>query len=313
LAYRLRPDESVARGLRRLARKELGKTRDALGRASPPRAEAIHEARTRIKKVRAIVELIDADRGDGLSGCKKRLRAINRTLSCLRDADAMVEILTTLRQRDRQLLDEHTFARIKRRLSSRKRAAMEEAEQNSAWQEVDADLGKLRRAAKDWQPAHRGFRAIAAGIRASHRRGRKAMARARKSQDAVDFHEWRKAIKALWYHLRLVEQSDRRVRQDVKTLYRAERWLGDDHNLVVLCAELSKDDTLCGDRIVADRLRLAADRYQCELRTKATKSLQKFYGRKSRGYVRGIARAWQRWRHGGRTRSGQSTRPRAAA
>src|SRR5262249_42623314 len=159
----------------------------------------------------------------------------------------MVEILEKLRGRNPRLFDEHTFARIRRHLASRKQAAMEDADESRAWRRVDRALRDLRCAAKRWRPADRGFRALAPGMRGVHRRGHRALARARKSGRAADFHEWRKALKALWYHLRLVEASAPAIRRDVQVLHRAETWLGDDHNLVVLCEELSKDASLCPD------------------------------------------------------------------
>src|SRR4051812_6805516 len=96
MAYRLRRDESVANGLRRLGRKEPGAAAVELRRTTPPADEAIHDARKSVKKARAILQVIDADDGSGLSGCRKRLRSVNRTLSALRDADAMIEVLTKL-------------------------------------------------------------------------------------------------------------------------------------------------------------------------------------------------------------------------
>src|SRR5438067_6120186 len=100
MAYRLRPDESVTRGLRRLATKQLESARDELRQGTPPSDEAIHEARKSIKKVRAILALIETDDGKGVGRSQKRLRAVGHTLSALRDADAMLGILTKLRSRN---------------------------------------------------------------------------------------------------------------------------------------------------------------------------------------------------------------------
>ena len=68
--------------------------------------------------------------------------------------------------------------------------------------------------------------------------------------------------------------------------------------------ELSKNASLCPDRILLDRVRLAADRFQCELRTRAVEAAQRIYRRTPRGYVRRVAQAWNVWRHstGSRTR-----------
>ena len=292
MAYRLRTGESVAHGLRRLSRKELLSARDELRRTSPPHEEAIHEARKSVKKVRAIVELIEADDGRGLATSRKRLRKVNSTLSQVRDADAMLEILTKLRNKSPHLFDEHTFARMRHQLSSHKQASLKAAQDDGAWQKVDEELRTLRQDARQWRPTHRRFGALAAGIRLTYARGRKAMARARKRQlAAVEFHEWRKQVKALWYQLRLIEGCSPAIRKDAALLHRVETYLGDDHNVVVLCAELSKDASFCD----VEGLRRAADRYQCDLRQKALASTKPMYARTPDTYLRRVERAWNAW------------------
>src|SRR5262245_22442624 len=81
MAFRLRPDESVSRGLRRLARDELQSARTELRNRRIRRDDAVHEARKSVKKVRAILELMDEDGGHGLDRCEKRLRSVNGMLS----------------------------------------------------------------------------------------------------------------------------------------------------------------------------------------------------------------------------------------
>lgn len=298
MAFRIRPDESISQGLRRLAAKSLETAREELRRRTPPGDESIHEARKTVKKVRAIVDAIEADDGRRTADGRRRLRRINRVLSPLRDADAMLNMLAALKRRNPQLFTEHTFARVRRELSLRKRQAMTAVGRGS-WGKLDRELRALRASAKRWRLAHRGFRALEPALRATHRRGRRALAQAQKSQRAADFHEWRKLIKALWYELRLLEDGGGIISRHIAVLHRAETWLGDEHNMVVLCAELSKDATVCAEPIDADRLKLAADRYQCELRRKALAKARPIYGRKSRGYVRAIERAWKTARHRG--------------
>lgn len=282
-----------------------------LRRTAAPSDEAIHEARKSVKKVRAIVELIDAAGGQGADGIAVRLRRVNHTLSRLRDADAMSEILGKLRERTPSLISEHTFARVRRRLTVHKKAAIAAAKRDGTWHDVDRQLRKARRAARRISLGTRGIRTLALGIRRSHRLGRKAMTRARKRQTAEDFHEWRKQIKALWYQLRLMEICGKRVSRDVGALHRAETWLGDDHNIVVLCAELAKDASICGGMVDLDRLRVAADRYQCRMRTQAINAAAGIYGRKPKQYVRALKRAWKSARRGA-TDSGTKSDRRAA-
>lgn len=295
MAYRLRRSESVADELRRLARKELRSARIRLRRAHPPSVEAVHEARKSVKKVRAIQIVIDADGGRGLDASAKRLRAVNRRLSTVRDADVLLESLATLRQKYPQVLSEHTFARVRRRLLEHADEVKSTAARDGTWKKVDRALRAVRKRAKRWRPSHRGFGALAPGMRRAHRRGRKAMARANERRRAADFHEWRQEMKTLWYQLRLVEGSSRDLQRDVRTLHRAETWLGDDHNIAVLCAELSRDPSLAHGQIDMKRLQCAADAYQRRLREKAVASARGIYDTVSSAYVRRIRRAWRVW------------------
>jgi CHAD domain-containing protein len=307
MAFRLRQEESVAVGLRRLAKKELDSARDQLRGAAGPRDEAIHEARKSIKKVRAILTVIKADDGRGLAGCRKQLRKVNGTLSRLRDADAMLEILSKLETKHPHALDEHTYARIRRQLEAHKQDVAKAAHEEDVWTDVDRALRKLRKKAKWWQPTHRGFGAIAAGIDVTYRRGRKALARVRTHPRADDFHEWRKQMKALWYALRLVEACALGIRRDVSLLHTAERWLGDEHNAVVLCAQLSKDASLCD----IEALRHAASRFQCELRQNAIARASRLYSRTPEQYLAHVKHAWKAWCRSqrGDTRHAHGVRP----
>jgi CHAD domain-containing protein len=305
MSFRLRVGKPVRRGLRRLAAKELRSARDRLRRSTHPSDEAVHEARKSLKKARAIFQLVDADAGRRLGGSRKKLRVVNRALSGLRDADAMLEILEKLRARTPQLISEHTFARVRRRLAAEKRRAIEKAVHRDGWTHVDEDLRALGKSAARWRQAHGGFGALAPGIRRAHQAGRTWLARARKRQRASDFHEWRKAMKALWYHLRLLQGRSRRIDRDAARLHRAEAALGDDHNVVVLCEILTNDRSVCRTAADIDRVRLAGDRYQCEMRTRALKAVRGIYSRTSRTYLRGIRDDWKRSEQ--RTRGASTT------
>jgi CHAD domain-containing protein len=293
MAYRLQHRESVSHGLRRPAKAELRPARRHLRRHVPPTDEAIHEARKSLKKVRAIADLIEADGGRGLDGFYKRWQRANRILSRLRDADARFEILQKLRVTDRRLLDGRSLARLLRRLAAKRQAVRKKARKDEAWVTVDKELRTLRRRAKEWHTAHPKFRPLADGINRLYRKGRKAMTRARKAQKAADFHEFRKHVKQLWYAMRLVEECGPAIKKDIVALERVETWLGDDHNVVVLCEALSKKATVCDGLIDLDRLRQVGHRFQCEARTRAMEVSKRLYARRPAAFVRRINRAWK--------------------
>jgi CHAD domain-containing protein len=241
---------------------------------------------------------VEEDAGRPLGKCQKRLRRINRALSQVRDADVMLESLAKLRRKHPHAFERQTFVRMRQRLSANKQAAVKAAHENGAWKKVQRRLRTVRDDTKGWRLKHRGFTGVAGGIRSTYRSGRQALARAQKTQRAADFHEWRKQIKALWYQLRLVEGCDRRVNKDVRALHRAETALGDDHNAVVLCAELSKGTPLCD----LESLRRVVNRYQCDLRRDALATTRPVYAHKPKAYVRRLGHAWRAWRRDGDVR-----------
>lgn len=307
MAYRFRPAESARHGLRRLAKKALRSARTALRDVDPPTEEAVHAARKSVKRARAIFRLVEEDDGRGLAGAAKRLRRVNRRLSCVRDADAMIETLAALKQRHPELFSEHVYARLRRDFTDRKEAIVREAQRDGSWTEAADDLRVLQKAAGKWRPRHRGFGALEPGIQAAVRRARKAMMRAKKSGQAADFHEWRKAAKSLWYLLRLIGGGTAAVGRDIRALRAIQKWLGDDHNLVVLCAELSKDPTVCRNPLDTQRLRCAVDALQRALRRKSIDRVRALFAGSPRAYARRVERAWR-----AREDRGKTDRARAA-
>jgi CHAD domain-containing protein len=292
MAFEIHQSEPARRELRRLARKELGSARDQVLSGKPPSEEAIHGARKSVKKARAILRLIDAGGGRRLGRTARRLRDVNRTLSCLRDATAMIETLATLRTHHPDLFSQHGYARIRRRLEAAKRGAVRDAGRHAAWNHAAGELRTLRKGARGWRSRGGGFRALAPGIRAVCKRAGKALAKAKDSNAAADFHAWRKEIKALWYALRLVGGGSAALARDIRALRSAERWLGDDHNLVVLCAALSKDPSVCRGPLDVHRLQCAVNATQKTLRRKSIDRTRSIMSMTPRDYVARVERAW---------------------
>jgi CHAD domain-containing protein len=293
MAFRLRPEESVAHGLRRLARKELKAARKQLQRHAQPTDEAVHEARKSLKKASAIAGLLEADGTQGVGRFDKRRRRANRILSKVRDSAANVEILHKLKVVDPALISAPRFRRLRRRLQQRRVEARRTAGEHDDWQTVQRDLRRLEAQVKQWRPKHRHFKALASGIERSLRVGHKALRRAQRRQDAADFHELRKQVKQLWYALRLLEACGAGVKRDAARLHSLESWLGDDHNVLTLTTELEEDRSVCQGLIDVDRLRLAGHQLQCGLRTQAVRSASRFYGKSVDDYVQRLKRTWR--------------------
>ena len=310
MAFELKKDESISHGLRRLAEKELRRAHKNLADSGEATDQTIHAARKSIKKVRAVVQLIEDAVGVTMKKPRKRLRRVSRTLSSMRDADAMVKALGKLRNANPRAFSEHTFARVKRRLSSDK-ATLRQTAHEVGLDGADGRIRRLRKDVKDWHVD--GVKSLRAGIREAHRRGRQALEIARKKQTESDFHQWRKDLKTLWYLLRLVEGAGRAVKRDVEVLHRAELQLGDAHDLSLLHHSLSWDAELFRTEFDRFRVSLTVGQMQSEWRAEAIRATRRIYMQKSGSFAKAIMRQWRAAKRRHEARASRTSRHASAA
>jgi len=97
MAFVLRPGREVGEELRKIARQELRRASTSLRGAKA--SSKVHDARKRVKKIRAVVKLMSEARDGEWTKSDRSLRTAGRLLSDLRDTDALVETLDGLRKR----------------------------------------------------------------------------------------------------------------------------------------------------------------------------------------------------------------------
>jgi CHAD domain-containing protein len=234
MAYRLRKDEPVSAGLKRVVTKQLESAAKQLADAGPT-DDVIHEARKSIKKVRAVLQLLRRELGSRRD--RKRLRRASRLLSPLRDADAMLAAAKALCDQGRKGLNAGSCAAVSDVLNRHKVRLCRAAERDHAGRRAAKALKQIRRSAKEWSWERVKLPVLAAAVRRSDKKARRAMGKARDSGSAADFHEWRKRVKTLWYALRLLEERVPR-RRLLTDLDHVETWLGEDHNLLTFRAHV---------------------------------------------------------------------------
>jgi CHAD domain-containing protein len=286
VSFRLREDESVAKGLNRLVRKQLRAAVERL--TSDASDEAIHDARKRIKKVRAILHLAGTD----LTGDRalKQLRRGSHALSPLRDMEAMIEVARTLRPSRRT--DQTTTGVINRQLTTEKTRLNTTARRNAVRAETARALDRLRRDARDWHWKHIDDALLAKALKRCYKRARNAMKDARTERQEERFHKWRKRLKTLWYGLRLLEDRAPRLRRPIADLKRLETWLGDDHNLLVLQEHFTSATSRSGPRLHVD-LGALTDRRHRELRRKALALGSRLLAQPPKVFAQRLRRMWQ--------------------
>lgn len=291
MASALNPEQTIAHGLTRLALKELRSARAAL-HARAVGDGSLHAARKSVKHVRAVLRLLKADHARGLAKTEKHLRAANRALSPLRDAEAIVKSLHNLRRNAPELFSAPAFAQLRDRLVTRKRQLLRDVLRDGTIRDIRAHLRKAAAGARRWRAAHKGFRTMTAGLTVSHQRSRAAMVRAERGRGPAQFHEWRRQLKCLWYQMRLLGPLAP-LRGDVRALHAAEGSLGDDHDMVLLHDIVLAEIASRGLAVDPRRLRRATARYQAVLRKRALAGVRHIYTLEPREYAQRARRAWE--------------------
>ena len=70
-----------------------------------------------------------------------------------------------------------------------------------------AEIAAGRAAVEDWSPTKSGWKLLAPGLERTYKRGRARFSDVLRDPSPENVHEWRKRVKDLWYHLRLLRDS----------------------------------------------------------------------------------------------------------
>lgn len=238
-------------------------------------ATAIHGARKDLKKTRSLLRLARpamADKDYRLEN--HRLRDVARSISAARDADVLVDTVDALAEHYAGQLPRDSFAALRERLAGDAGARSDDAAVTAAVQELqqaaarlaelpveDADTGTLRRGA----------------VRA-YARGRDAMEAAREEPTVERLHDWRKRVKDLWYHQRLLADTwPGMLEAQAEEAHRLSDLLGDDHDLAVLIETV-------GAAADADPVMALAQRRREELQRQAFALGRLVYAEKPKAY-----------------------------
>ncbi|MBV8430366.1 MAG: CHAD domain-containing protein [Solirubrobacterales bacterium] len=303
MAYKFRADEPVQEAIIRTAREQLDRAVGELSEGITQDPEsAIHNARKAIKKERSLLRLA---RATVPSGQRRRanaaLRDAGRALSATRDADVMLVSVDQLADRFAGQLPAQTFKRIRKHLEQQQSTGSSSGGDGQAISE----LGAVRLRLEDWQLGAGGWKALDTGLLRSYKRGRRALRRARASGEAEDLHAWRKRVKDLWYHERLLAPTcGLTVRGHAKELHRLADLLGDDHDLAVLRQELTGDIETPVD---VDAVVHLIDHRRHELQTEAFGMGERLYAEAPKAFRRRMRRSWKAGRQ--LVRATQDQRP----
>ncbi len=228
-------DASFEKGLRRIACSQIDKAVKEL--ATLERAEAIHQARKRCKKLRGLIRLVRP----GFSAYSQENAAFRdaaRLLSDARDRTAMIEAFDRIAGHFDGELDMSALAPIRRQLEERRENLDDEAVSEALTQFRDAMLAARKRA-ESWSIDGDGADAVEGGVKKTYARAVKAMENAQDKRSGEALHDWRKRVKYHWYHARLLKRAWPPLMQaEAEAADALSDSLGDHHDLVVFEDEI---------------------------------------------------------------------------
>lgn len=298
MAYRFRRQEPLSKGVRRIVRERLDQASGHLDLEGEQMHEGIHEARKRFKEIRAVLRLVRAELGEYYRIENRWYRDAGRSLAGLRDMQAAIETWHKLQKHFVELRKPHTGDAIETRLRMRlERQDGEAGDIEKSRATIVESLPNVYERISHWPVNAIGFKGLQVGAQWVYRQGRHNMQVAYVSGQPLEFHAWRKRVKDLWYHTKLLKpvwNDEMSVRE--AALKVLSDTLGDDHDLVVFMQLIKQHPELCGSPDFCHEIRRCITLRQQELRSRAYGLGCWLYAEKPRAYLRRIETYWRLWR-----------------
>jgi CHAD domain-containing protein len=328
--FSLLPGERPMEGLRRMVLGQLDLAIELLSAddGGMPTAEAVHETRKALKRLRTLMRLLEHELGEDATAREQTLlRDHGRRLASARDAEVVVATLDgLLRRHPRKLAQRGGVQRLRAQLlQEREQATSRLLGDVVTRSKVLEELRAARARIATWAPPPAdGIRALEPALRRIYSQGRRRLRRARKGDGdrAAAMHQWRKRVKDLRYAAEALSRGDahtgprpagvapaasahgqqrtsrgKREREFIaEVARRADRLgerLGEEHDLVVL-AQRVRSEGNSYPRGTRRALLRAIDRRRKRLRRLALRDGAGLYARRPKKLARRFRRAYAR-------------------
>jgi hypothetical protein len=292
MAFRIAAGQAIEGEVRRIADRQLQLAIAGLKATGDRESDRrVHTARRHVKKVRALIRLVEPCLAGGGEATQRRLRKVSRMLAAVADGEAIVGTLDALARRYPHDLSASTFAALQAVLQAHEARVDHDAARASVLRTAARRLAWERTKVPTWRLTRRGLRAIAPGLRRSVRAARRAMRRAVADPTTRRYNAWRRRVKDLWFHLRLLEGwTGGALAEEQLLLERLDGLLGEAHNCALLCDVLAAHGV--GSRQESARILRLVRRYRCDLRRRAEGLAPRVHATKPRAFVTRVADRW---------------------
>ncbi|QIZ70647.1 CHAD domain-containing protein [Oxynema aestuarii] len=300
MAYRIQEQETIDRGIKRIVGDEIELAiADLRGHTHLAQEEAIHDARKRLKKLRAVARLVRFGIGDEAYRRENQTwRDAGRLLSDVRDASVYVETLDKLKSAYANYIAADAFSTTRSSLVDRRDAILKQhLGEDNKMEQAAAKIEQSRTQVEEWNLGDRDWEAIAPGFQRIYKQGRKALQHAFENRSIENFHDWRKRVKDFWYHLRILESIWPSLMNQMQTeAKQLSDYLGDDHDLAVLRQLLVEYPKLCPDREEFEALIASIDLRRNQLQRSAKVLGDRLYAEKASAFVDRLGHYWYTWK-----------------
>jgi CHAD domain-containing protein len=297
-AYRIVDCEPVGPGMKRVIAVQVDDAIAQLrGEAGSEPADAIHETRKDMKKIRSALRLVRDALGDDIWRRENQhYRDVARLLSAHRDAEILVEALAGLGERFGPTARDR-FDGLRDQLDRENQAAHDDGTIERTMAGAAAELA-AGRARIDTLPLDGdGWQLIAPGIDRTYRRGRKRLRSVEEEASVTKLHELRKRVKDLWYQLRLIRDADKHVLGALADhAHDLSDHLGDDHDLALLREEVQRRRDTFESPADQRHLLQEIDQRRGELQFAAISLGERIYAEKPKKFTSRLSKLYRRSR-----------------
>ncbi|MFL5243049.1 MAG: CHAD domain-containing protein [Gemmataceae bacterium] len=301
-AFALRSQESVAKGIKRIARHQLENAVEELT-SHPEPSETVHAVRKRLKRLRAVLRLVREKLGEKVYRRENiSFRDAARPLTEVRDAEALIESSQALAKHFGADIGIEAFAAVRKALRTHLRAVRKRVlDKEDALTGVTKALQSAQARVRDWSIKGKGWSSIGGGLKRVYKAGRGAMNAAMTDPTAENMHEWRKQAKYLWHQIEILEPVWPGLMEELADqVHTLTQHLGDHHDLFVLRQTVIADPESYGGDVHLETVVALIDRRQEELKCSAFQLGRRCYQDKPAAFTDRIEGYWKAWRAEGR-------------
>ncbi len=298
MSFQLKRSRAVGEEVKRIVRHQIDRALEVL-RTSDGDDQAVHDARKRFKKVRAVLRLVRDELGDKVYQRENaHFRDLGRPLTAVRDARVLLDALGRLNKHFADELQPRAFHAVRRGLRANQQAIRQRVlDEEKAFAVVSAGLEEAQDRVRGGHFRHRGWSALRRGLRRVYEQGATALEAARADPSVEKLHEWRKQAKYLWHQLQVLVPVWPPVMESLaEQVHELTQHLGDDHDLAVLRATVASAADEYGGPVVVETLEALIDRRRAELQAQAFPLGRRIYRDGPKEFTRRIRGYWKAWR-----------------